>query len=396
MKATKPDKPYKTFPLTAHPNGTWCKKVKGKLYHFGGWADPDAALAKYRHQEDALQAGREPDPIPTTDQLSMQALADAFLDSKELLVKSGDLSRRMHFDYLKSTERVTLILGRGKIVEHLKPKDFDDLRAKLADGVSKVTLANRIRMARILFKFASDQDLIEKPIKFGQNFKSPTKVALRTERNEGGSKLFQADELVKIIDAAGVPLKAMILLGLNAGFGNTDVATVPLTAIDLKKGWVNFPRPKTGIQRRAPLWPETIKALQQALTNRPTPTAPEDAELFFVTKYGRRFVRLGENGVVSDAVAGAFAKVLAKLEMSGNNRNFYSLRRTFETIGGDSRDQVATDFVMGHAPDSDDMAAIYRLEVFDGRLIDVTNHVRKWLWPKRRSTLKGSGALNRI
>jgi integrase len=385
MKATKPEKPYKTFPLTAHPNGTWCKKVKGVLYHFGGWSDPDAALAKYRHQGDALQAGREPDPIPTTDQLSMQALANEFLDSKELLVMSGDLSRRMHFDYLKATERVTLLLGRAKIVEHLKPKDFDDLRAKLAEGVSKVTLANRIRMARILFKFASDQDLIEKPLKFGQNFKSPTKVALRTERNEGGSKLFQAAELVKIIETAGVPLKAMILLGLNCGFGNTDVATLPLAAVDLKKGWINFPRPKTGIQRRAPLWPETIKALKLALACRPTPTAEEDAGLFFVTKYGRRFVRLGDNGVVSDAVAGAFAKILVALEMSGNNRNFYSLRRTFETIGGDSRDQVATDFVMGHSPDSDDMAAIYRLEVFDGRLIEVTNHVRKWLWPKRRS-----------
>ncbi len=56
MRATQPEKPYKDFPLTAHPNGTWVKKIKGKLYRFGGWSDPDIALAKYRHQVNDLQA----------------------------------------------------------------------------------------------------------------------------------------------------------------------------------------------------------------------------------------------------------------------------------------------------------------------------------------------------
>lgn len=67
---------------------------------------------------------------------------------------------------------------------------------------------------------------------------------------------------------------------------------------------------------------------------------------------------------------------------------FYSLRRTFETVAGDTLDQVAVDFVMGHIPHANDMSARYRQRVGDERLEAVAEHVRKWLFPPKKKAAK--------
>ena len=53
-----------------------------------------------------------------------------------------------------------------------------------------------------------------------------------------------------LLDGAGVQLKAMMLLGINCGFGNADCASLPLSALNLETGWIDYPRPKTGVPRR--------------------------------------------------------------------------------------------------------------------------------------------------
>ena len=84
-----------------------------------------------------------------------------------------------------------------------------------------------------------------------------------------GKKDFDADELRRILKAAPQPLRAMLLLDINCGMGNTDCAELPNSAIDLDGGWIDYPRPKTGVERRCPLWPETARALREALPDRP-------------------------------------------------------------------------------------------------------------------------------
>ena len=53
----RPSKPYPQFPLTPHPSGRWCKKIRGKLHYFGKIDDPDAALERYLAEKDRLHAG---------------------------------------------------------------------------------------------------------------------------------------------------------------------------------------------------------------------------------------------------------------------------------------------------------------------------------------------------
>ena len=48
-KPKKPAKPYAEYPLTAHPAGYWCKKIRGKIHYFGprfNLADAAAATAR--------------------------------------------------------------------------------------------------------------------------------------------------------------------------------------------------------------------------------------------------------------------------------------------------------------------------------------------------------------
>jgi integrase len=80
-------------------------------------------------------------------------------------------------------------------------------------------------------------------------------------------------------------------------------------------------------------------------------------------------------------------KLLDAVSINGH-RNFYALRHTFETVGGESKDQVAVDAIMGHA--RDDMASLYRERISDERLKAVTDHIRAWLFPPTKAApIKG-------
>jgi len=43
--------------------------------------------------------------------------------------------------------------------------------------------------------------------------------------------MLEAAEVWQHIDAADLQMKAMVLLAVNAGFGNSDVGTLPLAAL---------------------------------------------------------------------------------------------------------------------------------------------------------------------
>src|SRR5262249_28995750 len=149
--------------------------------------------------------------------------------------------------------------------------------------------------------------------RMGAAFRKPSRKVLRQAKQATGERLFNSVELRRILDTAGQPMRAMILLGINCGFGATDLAGLPIAALDLDDGWIDYPRSKTAIPRRCPLWPQTVEALREAIANRPGPKNDADAGLVFLTRCGQRWVRVmpseGEQGSavkVADAVCGEF------------------------------------------------------------------------------------------
>lgn len=212
-------------------------------------------------------------------------------------------------------------------------------------------------------------------MRFGPDFRRPSKKSLRIHRAEQGPNFLKADAIRRMIDSAGLPLKAMIFLAINCGFGNHDCCKLPLSALDLEGGWVTFPRPKTGIPRGCKLWPETVATIREALAKRPTPKSEEDAALCFVTKYGAGWGKEDEGGPVTKETAKLMKKLGIKVKKRGG---FYTLRHVYRTVADETKDQVAVDFTMGHENGS--MATVYRETIGDERLRAVAEYVRAWLY----------------
>ena len=391
---TKPSKPYPDFPLFPHATRRWAKKIRGKLHYFGPWEDSDGALQKYIDQRDDLHAGRA--PRPTLDGLTLRDLLNRFLTAKQRKVEAGEMKDRTFGDYYAAGARLVDAFGPHRLVDDLRAEDFGRFRAELAKIRGPVALGNEIQRVRTIFKYGYDAGLIDRPIRFGPEFVKPSAKAVRQARQAKGERMFTPDQILTLLDAASIQMKAMILLGVNCGYGNTDVSDLPMSAVDLDGAVIDFPRPKTAVPRRASLWPETVVALREAIAARPNAKAPEDEGLVFITKYGNRWVKtrskqeaLDDDGPVfitkdgngsvktngNNTVIDAVCKQFGKLARTG----FHTLRHTFRTIADETRDLPAVDRIMGHE-DSTSMATRYRERIDDDRLRAVTDHVREWLF----------------
>ncbi|MEI7863691.1 MAG: tyrosine-type recombinase/integrase, partial [Planctomycetota bacterium] len=331
--------------------------------------------------------------------LTVRELANRFLEAAEARRDVGELSPRTFVDYYRDCERLIRFFGRDRVVESITRDDLKLLRKHLARGVNPETLNGRIGVTRSIFKFAYEEELVDKPIRFGKDLKRPDRRLLRRSRAEAGRKHFQAGEIRTLLDSAPLQLRAMILLGINCGMGNLDVAAMPANCIDIEHGWIDYPRAKTGVRRRCPLWPETVKAIVAVQEGRKTVRVkpkPEAHGLLFVTRKGHSFVRSaakvspdGRPHVVEhDAIATTLKRIMDRNGITMRGLGFYGLRRSFETIGAETGNQVAVDHIMGHVPHASDMGAVYRQHVAEVALRQVTSHVREWLFGRSRSKRK--------
>jgi integrase len=385
--ADRPKKPYPDFPLSPHPSGKWQKKIRGRIFYFGNWARRvdgklvrvegdgwEDALKLYKAQADDLHAGRT--PRVKADGLTVKELCNRFLYAKSHKVASGELGARMFQEYQETCELVAAAFGKERLVDDVAADDFQKLRAELAKRWGPVRLGNAVTRIKSIFKYGLENALLEKAPQFGSEFRQPSKATLRRHRAENGEKMLEAEQLRAMIEAAGVPLRAMILLGLNCGFGNHDVATLPLPAVDLGTGWIDFPRPKTGIPRRCPLWPETVVALKEAIAERPEPRHEAAGNLVFVTSRGRPWLVNG----IANPVTVAARDLMKSAGAHRGGMGFYTLRHVFRTVADAAKDTVAIDTIMGHADPT--MGGHYRERIEDGRLQAVAQVVHDWLFGK--------------
>jgi integrase len=383
-------KPYKSFPLTPHRSGQFCKKIRGKIFYFGKVDDPDTALKRYHEHCRDLHSGKAT-RVERTDETTVAELANEFLSAKDRKRENGDIKAATFVEYHRDCELFVTFFGKGRSVSSITRDDLAGYREFLSRGANATTLGNRVGTACSIFKFAYDKELIDKPVRFGDEFKRPEKRLLRRARAEAGRMYFHASEIRRVLDVAPPVLRAMVLLGINCGLGNTDIGNLPASCVDLERGWLDYARVKTGVARRCPLWPETVDAIRGAVQDMGRHRRPRTAAakgLLFATRMGQPYTReeyhSSRNGkphvVLHDVVADAIQKAMRKAGVALKGLGFYGLRRSFETIGAETGNQVAVDHIMGHVPGTSDMGAVYRQHVAESALRQVTDHVHTWLF----------------
>jgi integrase len=398
----KPGKPHPSFPLTAHPNGQWCKKIRSKVHFFGVWSDPDAALAHYLRVAADLHAGREPVSV-SSPEFTVKEMGNEFLAYQMERVSSGQISTRWFEDCRRVIRHFAKHVGVSRSPAALSASDFQRYRRQLVTrglggerGLGVHALYRTITVVRSMFKWAVETGVLEHGPRWGKTFVRPSAVEFRRSKakheRENGKKVFTAEQVRSLIETAGPAMKAAILLGINGGFGNTDCAALPVAAVDLDAAIVDFERPKTAVRRIVPLWPETVAALKAVLAmERPAPATEAAAQLVLRSEAGLPVVRQvvkeladGEIEKVThvDRLGDWFDELLAEKKLKRRGIGFYTLRHTFRTWADETNDQHAIHVVMGHAIPG--MSGIYVEEIGVERLRRVVAHVRSKLWARRR------------
>jgi integrase len=310
---------------------------------------------------------------------SLRHLCNEFLNYKRKKI-GKKIGQRMFDEYEGTVQRLVKVIDRRSVAQDLTPADFVRLRDSLEALYGPVRLGNEVGKVKTIFKWGVKHGVIKHEPAYG-DFDKPSRDELRKHRAKKGKRLFTAEQLLTLIDAASPQIKAMLLLGINAGFGNHDSATVPFETtdgamvLDLDNAVIEYPRPKNGTPRRCPLWPETIAAIKAAIFERPKPADKEAARHVFLMQGGKPWLCRG----IANPISVAVRDLMQRTKVHREGLGLYALRHTFRTIADAAKDIPAIRLIMGHSDGSID--AVYREHIDDWRLQAVTDYVRKWLFP---------------
>src|SRR5262249_55961591 len=141
-------------------------------------------------------------------------VVNGFLDFKKGLVASEELAQRSWDGYFAVGKILADHFGRDTAVELLTPIDWQKFRKAMAKNWGPVRLGNAIQVARMMFKFAFESDIIAAPPKYGPGFAKPSAKTLRIARAKKGNREYTPEQIQSLLKVASPNMKAMTLLGI--------------------------------------------------------------------------------------------------------------------------------------------------------------------------------------
>ena len=95
MKSSRRKTRSDKSPLTLHATGQYCKKIRGKLYYFGG--DKPKALERYLEQATYLHSGKMAKPA-SVNNVSIKTLCNLYLEHQESRSEIGEIKSLQVYD----------------------------------------------------------------------------------------------------------------------------------------------------------------------------------------------------------------------------------------------------------------------------------------------------------
>ncbi|QOV87647.1 hypothetical protein [Humisphaera borealis] len=398
--------------LKRHRNGQWfmTKRLHGvkKFYYFG--CDQAEAHAEYLRQVPDILAGRQPGTVVDASTVEVLQLADRFVEAQAARVKYGEIGAR-HFDDMRRAAEF-FVQWAGEQTPAGKIPPLSGFRSFLMARMKLHAFSRNVTHARAMLKWAYRHKpaLLPSPLHEDDALAKARAKHIRRERRENeaenGLPIYQPHECRAQVRAAAKAgnweLLSFILLGLNAGMGQTHIAMLPKKPIDFDSLYVDWVRTKTEEICQFTLWPITAAALKLAIARRPKPKNPAMADQCFIHPSGNLWAQVFIGKV--EASPGAIGSVAPNDEIgkmhrlledglkvadgSGDKggerpmkrpgRAFYAFRRTFSTNANDVPDKDAIRRTMGHSLTGNDPSYVRAIPV--ERLRAVTDYVHRKLF----------------
>jgi len=147
------------FPLTLHPTGQYCKKIKGKLYYFG--SDKSDALQRYLEQASFLYLGRASGHAVGQDNITVKTLCNLYLEHQCDAVQAGQMSASHYKDQVHSLRLLARFLGQACTIGQIATLDLQNYRRKLLRSYKSGSRINlHIAIMKSMFHWAKKNDVL--------------------------------------------------------------------------------------------------------------------------------------------------------------------------------------------------------------------------------------------
>jgi len=179
------------------------------MYYFG--KDKAEALRLYHEQATSLHTGTGRETARKQD-LSLRTLCNLYLEHQDSRAVVGEISHRHFYDVKSRLQEFAKFVGPTQVVGDVTTLQVQSYRQKLIkDGKQADTINTKLSAVKSLFNWATENGVVE----YGPNLRAVKKVPTKKVERQ----TFTPKQVQLLLEEAGTQMRAMILLGLNCGFG---------------------------------------------------------------------------------------------------------------------------------------------------------------------------------